>query len=273
MTIKLGSITTIVISSPNIAKEALHKQNSTFSGRTVLHTLQTFDHHTRSVVFLDPSVHWKTLRKICATKIFSSSILDSTQNMRLRKLEDMLEYMNNGCAKCEAMDVGQVAFTTVLNIITSSFFSIDLAGFASDSSREFRETIWGLMEEAGKPNVSDFFPVLRVLDLQGARSRMDSYSEKLLEIIDDIVGERMELVRDSKMELINSDVHGDVLASLLSQKEKDKSQLERLDIVHLFAVSNYNFMRLRYLSFHSPPYIPHRLGFSFAKNSSTCLLR
>ncbi|XP_054780070.1 cytochrome P450 76T24-like [Prosopis cineraria] len=229
MTVKLGSITTIVISSPTMAKEALHKHDSTFSGRTVLHTLQTFDHHKLSVVFLDPSVHWKTLKRVCVTKIFSSSQLDSTQNLRLRKLQEMLEYANECCRKGEGLDIGELAFTTVLNSISSTLFSIDLAGYASGSSREFRDHVWGIMEEAGKPNIADFFPVLRVLDPQGARSRMDNYAGKLFKMLDDIVGERMELVRASKMESFT-----DVLGSLLSHKEEDKPQVGRLDIVHLF---------------------------------------
>ncbi|KAI9095359.1 hypothetical protein K1719_026393 [Acacia pycnantha] len=232
MNIKLGSITTIVISSPDLAKEALQKQDLAFSGRTVPHTVQTHEHHKVSVVFLDPSLQWKTLRRACITKIFSSSQLDSTQNLRLSKLQEMLEYVNECCRKSETLDIGDLAFTTALNSLTSTLFSIDLAGFASDSSREFRDLVWGMMEEAGRPNISDFFPCLRVLDPQGARSRIDKYSGKLFKILDDIVRERMEQIGASKMEP-NSDVHKDVLGSLLCQ-EDDKTQLGRLDIVHLF---------------------------------------
>ena len=35
MTLKIGSITTIVISSPNLAKEALQKNDQAFSSRTI----------------------------------------------------------------------------------------------------------------------------------------------------------------------------------------------------------------------------------------------
>jgi len=39
MTLKLGSITTIVISSPQVAKQALHENSRIFSNRTVPHAL------------------------------------------------------------------------------------------------------------------------------------------------------------------------------------------------------------------------------------------
>ncbi|XP_054781985.1 geraniol 8-hydroxylase-like [Prosopis cineraria] len=146
-------MTNIVISSPDMAIEALHKHDLSFSGRTVPYILQTFDHHILSVVYLDPSVH-------LTTKIFSSSRLDSTQNLRLKKLQEMLEHVNECCRKGEALDISEVTFTTSLNSITSTLFSVDLAGFASDSSREFRDTVLGILEEAGKPNIADFFPVM-----------------------------------------------------------------------------------------------------------------
>ncbi|XP_054779596.1 geraniol 8-hydroxylase-like [Prosopis cineraria] len=145
----------------------------------------------------------------------------------------MLEYVNKCCIKGDdALDIREVTFTTCLNSISSTLFSIDVSGFASDSSREFRDIIWGIMGEVGKPNIVDFFPVLRVLDPQGARLRMDNFAGKLFEMLDDIVGERMEVIRVSKME---SEKLSDVLRSLLCQKEEGKPQLGRLDIVDLFA--------------------------------------
>ncbi|XP_054781986.1 ferruginol synthase-like [Prosopis cineraria] len=150
-------MTTIVISSPDMAKEALHKHDFAFLGRTFSHSLQTFDHHRLSVIFSDPSVHWKTLRRTCVSKILSSFQLDSTQNLRLRKLQEMLEYVNECCKKGDdALHIREVTFATCINSLFSKLFSIDVHGFSSDLSREFRDSIWGIMEEVGKPNVVDF---------------------------------------------------------------------------------------------------------------------
>lgn len=44
MTLRLGSITTIVISSPNIAKEALQKHDQALSARTVPDSARGHDH-------------------------------------------------------------------------------------------------------------------------------------------------------------------------------------------------------------------------------------
>ena len=48
-TLKLGSITTIVISSQNIAKEALQNYDQALSSRTIPKMPQIFDHHKVSM--------------------------------------------------------------------------------------------------------------------------------------------------------------------------------------------------------------------------------
>jgi hypothetical protein len=143
---------------------------------------------------------WKKLRKVCATKVFSTKMLDSTKILRQQKLQELLDYVNEKSKKCEVFDIGEVVFTTVLNSISNTLFSMDLAHSTPDEkSQEFKNIIWGIMEEAGKPNISDFFPILRPLDPQRVRARMTNHMKKLCEIIDGIIEERISL-RASKVD-------------------------------------------------------------------------
>lgn len=131
MTLKLGSITTIVISSPQIAKEALSTNDQVFSNRTTPDTIRALDHYKVSVVWMPSSPKWRNLRRVCATKIFSPQQLDSTQFHRKRKVQVLLNYVNECCMKGEALDIGEAIFTTVLNSVSNTFF---LFGFVSLSS-------------------------------------------------------------------------------------------------------------------------------------------
>ncbi|KAK8577651.1 hypothetical protein V6N13_027918 [Hibiscus sabdariffa] len=45
---------------------------------------------------------------------------------------------------------------------------MDLVDPNSSVAQEFRRTVWGIMEEAGKPNLADYFPLLRKIDPQGS---------------------------------------------------------------------------------------------------------
>ncbi|XP_054782240.1 geraniol 8-hydroxylase-like isoform X1 [Prosopis cineraria] len=230
MTLKLGRTTTVVISSPQAAKEVLQKKDHAFSFRTIPDTIRAHDHDQISVVWMPPSSQWRVLKRICVTEVFSAHRLDSTQTRRQRKLQDLLNYVDEFCRNGEALDISDAVFTTVLNSISNTFFSMDLARYTSDKSQEFKDIIWGIMEEAGRPNVVDFFPVLRVLDPQRARSRMMSHFGKLFAFFDGLIEERLRFV-GLEMEFKR---FNDVLDSLMQLMMNENPQVSRPQVLHLF---------------------------------------
>ncbi|XP_057435520.1 cytochrome P450 76T24-like isoform X2 [Lotus japonicus] len=229
MTLKLGTITTIVISSPQLAKQVLQENGQTFSSRIVSHAVQAVEHQKCSAVWLPPLAKWRNLKRVCATKVFSTQMLDSTKVLRQEKLKELLDFVKEKSNKGEALDLGEAVFSTVLNSISNTFFSVDLTHSTCDEkSQEFKNIIWKIMEYAGKPNVADFFPILRPLDPQGVHAKMSHYFMKLLKIFDGIIEERMYSRTESK-------VCNDVLDSLLCNNvEETSSPLSCKEILHLF---------------------------------------
>ena len=98
MTLKLGSRTTTVISSPDLAKEALQKHDQVFSSRTIPDTARAFDHHKFSMVWLPALAQWRSLRKVSAKHIFAPQRLDSTQAIRCKKVQQLLDHVKENCS-------------------------------------------------------------------------------------------------------------------------------------------------------------------------------
>ncbi|KAF8028832.1 hypothetical protein BT93_E1483 [Corymbia citriodora subsp. variegata] len=215
MMIKLGAITTAVISSPEATKEALQKNDQFLCGRQIPDTAKGSGLHTQSVVWLPTSDKWKQLRKVCTVQMFSAHKLDAGQLLRRKKVDELVSFIHESCQRGHHVDIGKAAFTTVLNLISSTLFSVDLAHHDEGSSQEFRDLVWGVMEETGKPNVSDFFPVLRWFDPQGARRRISSYFGRLLAIFDRMIEERTQ----ARASPVASSRCNDVLDSLINLKE------------------------------------------------------
>ncbi|KAK2375820.1 cytochrome P450 76T24 [Trifolium repens] len=234
ITLKLGTSTTIVISSPQIAKETLHTYDLVFSSRTVPDAAKSLDHHKVSLVWMPPSSKWRTLRRACATKIFSTQQLDSTKFHRKRKVQDLINYVHKFSEKGEAFDFGEVVLATVMNSISETFISMDLFHYCGSSdvdkkSKEFKEMVYGIMEEVGRPNVVDFFPIFKFFDPQGVRKRMRKHFVKLIAFFDEVMEERIRL-RDSDQ----SKEYNDVLDSFLDLLKEQSSELCRRDVLHLF---------------------------------------
>ncbi|RZC73037.1 hypothetical protein C5167_048519 [Papaver somniferum] len=228
MSLKLGSLTTIVISSSTTAKEVLQKHDQSFSSRTVIDAVTVFNHHESSIVWLPPTPQWRTLRKLTNSHIFTTQKLDSNQSLRHQKLEELVSYVRRNANAGSVINIGQAAFTIVLNLISNSFFSIDLAdGFGSDSVCVFKDAVRGAMLEAGKPNLSDYFPVIRFMDLQGVRRGMSKHFGVLDEIFEKIIQQKL-------LTLHSREGKGDLLDMILDPSHDNGIQLQHHEIKGLF---------------------------------------
>ncbi|KAJ9680870.1 hypothetical protein PVL29_020008 [Vitis rotundifolia] len=226
MSLKLGTTTTIVVSSSEAAQEVLNKNDQAFSSRTVLNAIQVADHHHFSIVFLPASAHWRNLRKICSMQMFSSHRVDAGQAMRQNIVQQLLGHAQESCSSGRAVDIGRATFTTTLNLLSNTIFSVNLAHYNSNFSQEFKDLIWSIMEEAGKPNLADFFPVLRLVDPQGIQKRMTVCFNKLFEVFDGFIEQRLPLKASS--------ANNDVLDGLLNLDKQHDHELSSNDVRHLF---------------------------------------
>ncbi|KAK7857099.1 geraniol 8-hydroxylase [Quercus suber] len=191
--------------------------------------VHVFNHHKVSMAWIPINSQWRNLRKAVVTHIFAPQRLDATQALRLAKIRELLDHVNQSCKSGAPIDIGRVVLTTVLNAISNTFFSIDLAQYDSNLSHEFQDLVCGVTEEAGRPNIADYFPALRLIDPQGVRKRVRIYFSKVFGIFDGIIKERLQLRASSK----GSKGSNDVLDSFLSLTEEDNSEISLLDIKHL----------------------------------------
>ncbi|XP_055805207.1 geraniol 8-hydroxylase-like [Solanum dulcamara] len=231
MNLKLGQINTIVISSSVLAKEVMQKQDLAFSNRFVLDFIHACNHNDFSVIWLPVnSSQWRTLRKILSSHIFSGNKLDANEHLRTKKIQELIDYCHMSSKVGEAVDVGRAAFRTTLNLLSNTIFSKDLTDPFSDSAKEFKELVWNIMVEGGKPNLVDYFPFLKKIDPQGIRRRSTDYFNKILLLMSDLIDERLK-----EREMGNRE-NVDVLDALLniSPDEIDRNQIEQL-CLDLFA--------------------------------------
>ncbi|KAL5715877.1 unspecific monooxygenase [Ranunculus cassubicifolius] len=220
MTLQLGNITTMVVSSSKMAKEILHKNDLAFAGRTVPDSLQILDHPKYSLVWIPYSSQWRDRRKLFNTGLYLSQRLEAKQDLRHKKMEELLTFFEEKCKSKCAVDIGQVAFSTVLNLISNTVFSVDFTHLDSSYAQEFKDVVWGIMEEAAKPNLSDFFPILRYIDPQGIRSRLESHAKKLDKIFGELINQRLE-----RKELGVSETSCDFLDTILEFTHENGSKL------------------------------------------------
>ncbi|VAH54069.1 unnamed protein product [Triticum turgidum subsp. durum] len=127
-----------------------------------------------------------------ATELFAPHRLDALHHLRSDKVRELTDHVARLAREGTAVNIGRVAFTTSLNLISRTIFSIDLTSLDDmSSSMEFQEVITAIMEGLGTPNLSDFFPVLAPADLQGMRRRLARLFARLHAVFDAEVDQRL----------------------------------------------------------------------------------
>ncbi|WCJ26089.1 Cytochrome P450 76T24 [Euphorbia peplus] len=233
MSLKLGQNKTIVISSATLAKETLQTHDLNLSDRTIPDAINA-QGHNQSVEWLPVGAEWRNLRKIFNSYIFANQKLDLNRDLRGRKIQQLIADVGECSREGKAVNLGQAAFGTMLNTLSSSIVSLDLSDSSSDRVREFKEVFRSIMNEVGKPNLSDYFPVLRKIDPQGIRRRTSVYFGKLLGIFDRMIDERLEVRKQPGY--IPADDLLDILLTLNDEAKSSSEILDRECIKHLFLV-------------------------------------
>ncbi|KAG8375384.1 hypothetical protein BUALT_Bualt10G0094400 [Buddleja alternifolia] len=231
MSLQLGSIYTVVLSSPEMAKEILKKHDQVFSSRTIASAAEAHDHDKMSLGYLPVGAQWKKFRKICREQMFSTLRLEESHGLRQDKLNELREYLHKCSVDGRAVNIGEAAFITTLNLMSATLFSATFAEFDSDAVEELKESIEGVARIVALPNFGDYFPVLKPFDLQGIKRKAEVYFGKLLVLIEDMINQRLE-----KRTSVGYQKKKDLLEALLDLSEGSEYELSCYEIKHLLLV-------------------------------------
>uniref|UniRef100_A0A0E0K1E2 Cytochrome P450 n=1 Tax=Oryza punctata TaxID=4537 RepID=A0A0E0K1E2_ORYPU len=232
MALRLGLTTAVVVSSRDAAAEAFTKHDRRLAARVIPDSNRAHNFSDRSILWLPSSdPRWKMLRGIQATHLFSPRGLAAVRAVRESKVREIVAYFRSRAG--EEVMFGEAIYSGVLNLVSSSFFSVNMAGVGSEKAHGLRELVEDLVEAVAKPNVSDLFPFLRHLDLQGLRRRTEKHLARAFDILDGIIDRRLASATSNTENRTHR--HGDFLDALLDLVSQGKMARDHVTIM-LFEV-------------------------------------
>uniref|UniRef100_A0A0E0M6T3 Cytochrome P450 n=1 Tax=Oryza punctata TaxID=4537 RepID=A0A0E0M6T3_ORYPU len=196
MTVRLGTVVAIVASSPSTAREILQTHNGSLTGRVPPDAWHGVGHAANSVFVLPPRRKWRALRRIGAEHLLSARQLDGRLQPLLRVtvlgLLHRVSEMSAASGRGAPVQVGHAAFAAMMDMQWRAMFSAGLedAQVLQDAARE-------AVALSLKPNLSDFFPVLAAVDLQGLRRRFARRVGTVYHLVDEQIERRMQRRREA----------------------------------------------------------------------------
>ncbi|KAL7150170.1 hypothetical protein ABFS83_05G092000 [Erythranthe nasuta] len=217
----LGKKLCIVISSPSLVKEVVCTQDGVFANRDTPVAVLITTYGGNDIAFSQPNSHWRAMRKIFVQEMMSSKCLEASYNLRreeVRKAIRQLHTKNIG----KPVEIGRLTFQTQLNVIMKMVWGGTVEGEQGERiGSEFWALISKIINLVGKPNISDFFPVLARFDIQGLKKEMEGYMKSVDRIYEDVISEyKKKLSR----EIIKKEGKKDFLHILLEHQEKEDSE-------------------------------------------------
>ncbi|GLJ32240.1 hypothetical protein SUGI_0648910 [Cryptomeria japonica] len=216
MTLRLGMKTTVVVSTPAMAKEVLKTHDHILAGRTVIQTAKSLSHHKSSLIWGEYGAHWRHLRRISTVQLFSPKRMEALEHLRRDEVFHTIRLLYED--KGKVIDIGRTVFCTSLNLLGNMIFSTSVFDPHNPASAEFKNSFSEMAKLGGTPNLADFFPFLRFLDPQGVSRETAKLLKGVYDFVDLFIQKRLASASES---LERNDSKKDFLDILLDFRTED----------------------------------------------------
>jgi cytochrome P450 len=192
--LRLGTQLVVVGSSQAAAIAILKTHDRILSGRHVPHMAPSKSSELNKLSLgwvVECNERWRYLRTICKSELFSLKALESQACIRERKAKEMIGFINKMEGK--VVKIREVATATVFNMLSNILVSRDLVSLEHESEDGGMSSVLkDIARLASTPNISDFFPILGPLDLQGLRKKTMELHRRSFNMCEAIIQERRE---------------------------------------------------------------------------------
>lgn len=198
MTLHLGSMTTVVVSSNEAARVMFKNHDTVLAGRKIYESMKGDIGNDGSLITAQYGPHWRMLRRLCTAEFFAMGPLDAMRGVRAKCVDQMVQNIRDAAAApaSKGIDVGRFFFLMAFNLIGNLMFSKDLLEPGSERGAKFFYHAGKTMEFAGRANVADYFPVVRWADPQRIRRRTQFHVKRAFDVAGEFLRERMREIKD-----------------------------------------------------------------------------
>ncbi|KAK4732890.1 hypothetical protein R3W88_025878 [Solanum pinnatisectum] len=170
--LKIGSVTIVVISSAKLAKEVTQIQDLTFCSRPSFVGQQKVSYNGSDICFAPYNDYWREIRKICVVHLFSLKKVQLFRPIHEDEVSKMIKKISQQAAASQITNLSNILTSLTSTMICRIAFGIRYDEEAHEK-RRFDEHLAMSQEMAATFFVSDFyFPLLGWIDkLSGKISR------------------------------------------------------------------------------------------------------
>ncbi|KAL9436520.1 hypothetical protein AB3S75_022549 [Citrus x aurantiifolia] len=233
MSLRLGFVPSLVVSSAKLAKEILKTHDLQFCSRPALVGQQKLSYNGLDLAFSPYDGYWREIRKICVIHLFNSNRVENFRPIREDEVSRMIEKISKPVAASNSVNLSEVMMSLTSTIICRIGFG---KRYDDDKATSARSRFHALLNETQALFVSffvtDYFPFMGWIDkLTGMMQRLQNNFQELDRFYQELIDEHLDPNR-TKSELAQQEDIIDVLLEI----RKDRGFKVDLTLDHIKAV-------------------------------------
>ncbi|KAL9431603.1 hypothetical protein AB3S75_026739 [Citrus x aurantiifolia] len=233
MSLRLGFVPTLIVSSAKMAKETLKAHDLQFSGRPASLATQRLTYNGLDLIFSPYGEYWREIRKICVVHLFNSIRAQNFRPIREDEVSRMIESISKSAAASKQVNLSEITMSLSCNTICRLAF-----GKRSDDNEEAisgRSRFHTLLSEIQALSiaffVTDYFPFMGWIDkLTGMMRRLENNVQESDRFYQELIDEHLDPKRTK------ADMQQEDLVDVLLQIRKHRGFKVDLTLDHIKAV-------------------------------------
>ncbi|KAJ1696599.1 hypothetical protein LUZ63_005111 [Rhynchospora breviuscula] len=212
MLLHLGETPTVIVSSPDAAREIMKTHDISFASRPISITMDILSFGGKGIGFSPYGEYWRQLRKISVLELLSTRRVQSYRSIREEEVGNLIKYIFSCASHCQPVNFSK-RFVSLINDITTRA----IIGSKCKNQDVFLRELDTVIKLAAGFNFADLFPSSQLARLV---SRATKKAERSQQARNSFLDEVIEQHKERKIATGESKVE-DLLGVLLSLHDKD----------------------------------------------------
>ncbi|XP_024639270.1 cytochrome P450 CYP736A12 [Medicago truncatula] len=193
MSLQLGQVPTIIISSSKAAESFLKTHDIKFASRPKIQGTELITYGSKGLAFSKYGPYWRSVRKLCTLKLLSASKVEMFGSIRKEKLDVLIKSLEKAALVSEVVNVSEV----VENLIEDIVYKMIL-GRSKYDQFDLKRVVQDVLALVGAFNLADYVPWLGVFDLQGLTRACKETGKAIDEVLEVILTEHEQTTNVDK---------------------------------------------------------------------------
>ncbi|XP_030511168.2 cytochrome P450 71D9 [Cannabis sativa] len=207
MHLKIGQVPTLIVSSPEYAKQVMRTHDIVFSSRPMVLFSKIMLYDCTDLVFAPYGEYWRQLRKIFMQELLSTSRVQAFKPIREQEVSNLIQWIGSNVGK-------EINLTERINILIYGIVSRAACSKTSLNNEEIVSLVAEGVEVSLGFELADLFPSVEFFSrISQTRHKLLKLQQRSAKIFDKIIKEHQEKKASGNGD---DDDQGDLLDVLLN---------------------------------------------------------